>query len=176
MNLQIKHIAILCLFSGIFLSCKNDETFDYEEFRLDMVTCLINNNSVYFQLDNGSYLIPDNTITPEGIKNMQRVMLNYVIKEKRITDKEYINLRYKIEFNNIPHSLEMIYIPEKQLPDDTLRLQLRHDKNNDPAGFLTAGYASFRISPLLIRQNLTTIKIYVNCYNIKEKNFTLNLK
>ena len=69
----------------------------------------------------------------------------------------------------------MIYIPEKQLPDDTLRLQLRHD-NNDPAGFLTAGYASFRISPLLIRQNLTTIKIYVNCYNIKEKNFTLNLK
>lgn len=218
MNLQIKHIAILCLFSGIFLSCKNDETFDYEEFPLDMVTCLINNNSVYFQLDNGSYLIPDNTITPEGIKNMQRVMLNYVIKEKRITDKEYIikvrsigqvlykgilnisaedaptikddsiylnsiwyggeciNLRYKIEFNNIPHSLEMIYIPEKQLPDDTLRLQLRHDKNNDPAGFLTAGYASFRISPLLIRQNLTTIKIYVNCYNIKEKNFTLNLK
>ena len=55
-----------------------------------MVTCLINNNSVYFQLDNGSYLIPDNTITPESIKSMQRVMLNYVIKEKRITDKEYI--------------------------------------------------------------------------------------
>ena len=87
MNLQIKHIAILCLFSGIFLSCKNDEIFDYEKFRLDMVTCFINNNSVYFRLDNGSYLIPDNTIAPEGVKNMQRVMLNYVIKEKGLQTK-----------------------------------------------------------------------------------------
>lgn len=87
-----------------------------------------------------------------------------------------INIRYKIEFNHLPHLLEMIYIPEEQLPDDTLRLQLRHDRNNDSPGFLTAGYASFRLPAALSEAGCTAARIKINSSNLPKDFWIVDLK
>lgn len=221
MSFRIKHIIpLFCLFlSGLLFSCRKEEPFDYESFRLDMVTCRIDGSEIYFQTDNGSRLFPEQPVSAGKYADEQRVMLNYVIqKETDALKKEYlvkvrsvtrilskeivtlsqqesetagndslylgsiwyggecINIRYKIEFNHIPHLLSMIYVPEEQLPDDTLRLKLIHDRNNDPAGFLTAGYASFRIPPALSAQNRPTARIQINGSNTPNNFLIVDLK
>ncbi|MCP9610478.1 NigD1/NigD2 family lipoprotein [Coprobacter tertius] len=86
-----------------------------------------------------------------------------------------INLKYKIEYNSMPHYMQLFYTPELQSDDDTLRLQLRHDKNNDLPGYPTPGYASFRYSALPSANLKNVIKVYINTSNITDKFYTFTL-
>ena len=221
MSFRMKHITLFnCLWlAGFFSACQKEALFDYESFRLDMVTCFTDNqDNVYLQSDDGTRLFPEEPVPAGKYQNGQRVMLNYVIREPiEASPKSYlikirsvkpvlyaeitvlspkdaeaigndplylgsvwyggecINLRYKIEFNRNPHRLALIYIPEEQLPDDTLRLQLKHDRNNDPDGFLVSGYASFRLPETLAEQHRSTARIQMNGSNTKTDFFTIDL-
>ncbi|WP_455497623.1 NigD1/NigD2 family lipoprotein [Coprobacter sp.] len=87
----------------------------------------------------------------------------------------YLNLRYKIELNNAHHQLVMFYIPENQISQDTLYLELRHKANSNNPGYLSKGYASFALEKIHNSiQKVKAIKVNTNIYNLKQQYFIFN--
>lgn len=86
----------------------------------------------------------------------------------------YLNLRYKIEWNNSFHQFAMFCAPEKQVSADTLYLDLRHKTGNEEAGYLTKGYAAFSLSPVQnIIGRIKAFKVSINTINLKQQNIII---
>ncbi len=56
---------------------------------------------------------------------------------------DYVNIRFSVEINQKQHFIRMYYTPG--ITNDTLNLELRHDKSGDTPGYLEPGYFSFDI-------------------------------
>ncbi len=86
---------------------------------------------------------------------------------------DFLNLRYRIEYNSKPHSIFLV-ADESELSGDTLKLQLRHSRNNDPMGHWRNLYSSFNIAAYR-NHPYTTIQLYVNQVNYNNKYYYFNL-
>ncbi len=86
---------------------------------------------------------------------------------------DFLNLRYRIDYHSRPHSI-MLITDESTLSGDTLKVQLRHSRNDDPEGHWSNMYSSFNISAYRNRP-YTTLQLYVNQVNFNHKYYYFKL-
>lgn len=87
----------------------------------------------------------------------------------------YLNLRYKIEWNNAHHQLVLFCIPENQISQDTLYLELQHKSDSDNTGYLSKGYAAFSLEKIQNSiQRVKAIKVNAHISNLKQQYFIFN--
>ncbi len=213
------YLLIGLLLPMLLIACDKEKDI-YGILYLDMVTVHVSEEDApHFtrQANDASAvdtLYPTPALSPEGIQEGQRVMLQYnpvgelsnhrqiiqvqvllpihfdtlEIAPKEIIDKlpddtvylqsvwktgDFLNLRYRVEYNNSPHSVFLV-ADENELSGDTLKLQLRHSRNDDPVGHWRNLYSSFNIAAYRSRP-YTTIQLYVNQVNFKHKYYYFNL-
>ncbi len=87
---------------------------------------------------------------------------------------DFLNVRYRVEYNNSPHSILLLTDKSELSSGDTLKLQLRHSRNDDPVGHWRSTYSSFNISAYR-NHPYTTIELYVNQVNFNYKYYYFNL-
>ena len=86
---------------------------------------------------------------------------------------DFLNLRYRIDYHSQPHSI-MLVADESTLEGDTLKVELRHSRNDDPEGHWTNLYSSFNIEGYRNRP-YTTLQVYVNQVNFNYKYYYFKL-
>lgn len=86
---------------------------------------------------------------------------------------DFLNLRYRIDYHSRPHTL-MLVADESSLAGDTLKMELRHSRNDDPEGHWTNLYSSFNIEGYRSRP-YTTLQLYVNQVNFNYKYYYFKL-
>lgn len=86
---------------------------------------------------------------------------------------DFLNLRYRIDYHSRPHSI-MLVADQSQLNSDTLKVELRHSRNDDPEGHWTNLYSSFNIGACRSRP-YTTLQLYVNQVNFNYKYYYFKL-
>lgn len=86
---------------------------------------------------------------------------------------DFLNLRYRIDYHSRPHSI-MLVADESTLEGDTLKVELRHSRNDDPEGHWSNLYSSFNISGYRNRP-YTTLQLYVNQVNFNYKYYYFKL-
>lgn len=85
---------------------------------------------------------------------------------------DFLNMQFSIEYNSIPHRLDIFYHPE-QTSSDTINVILRHDNNGDIMGYWTTAYASFYIPQL---NTYKVMRMYANMANDPMDYIIFNLK
>ena len=86
---------------------------------------------------------------------------------------DFLNLRYRIDYHSRPHRI-LLVADEAELSGDTLKVQLRHSRNDDPEGHWSNLYSSFNISAYRSRP-YTTLQLYVNQVNFNYKYYYFKL-
>ncbi len=86
---------------------------------------------------------------------------------------DFLNLRYRVVYNSKPHSVYLV-ADESELSGDTLKVELRHSRNDDPEGHWRNLYSSFNISAYRSRP-YTTLQLYVNQVNFDYKYYYFKL-
>ena len=86
---------------------------------------------------------------------------------------DFLNLRYRIDYHSRPHSI-MLVADEDELSGDTLKVELRHSRNDDPEGHWSNLYSSFNIEAYRKRP-YTTLQLYVNQVNFNYKYYYFKL-
>lgn len=86
---------------------------------------------------------------------------------------DFLNLRYRIDYHSRPHSI-MLVADESQLDSDTLKIELRHSRNDDPEGHWSNLYSSFNIEAYR-NHPYTTLQLYVNQVNFNYKYYYFKL-
>lgn len=86
---------------------------------------------------------------------------------------DFLNLRYRIDYHSRPHSI-MLVADESTLEGDTLKVELRHSRNDDPEGHWSNLYSSFNIEGYR-NHPYTTLKVYVNQVNFNYKYYYFKL-
>ena len=86
---------------------------------------------------------------------------------------DFLNLRYRIDYHSQPHSI-MLVADESTLEGDTLKVELRHSRNDDPEGHWSNLYSSFNIEGYRNRP-YTTLQVYVNQVNFNYKYYYFKL-
>lgn len=86
---------------------------------------------------------------------------------------DFLNLRYRIDYHSKPHSIWLV-ADESALDSDTLKVELRHSRNDDPEGHWTNLYSSFNIEAYRNRP-YTTLQLYVNQVNFDYKYYYFKL-
>ncbi|HIZ26912.1 NigD-like protein [Barnesiella sp. An55] len=86
---------------------------------------------------------------------------------------DFLNLRYRIDYHSRPHGIRLV-ADESTLESDTLKVELRHSRNDDPEGHWTNLYSSFNIEAYRSRP-YTTLQVYVNQVNFDYKYYYFKL-
>lgn len=81
----------------------------------------------------------------------------------------YINIRFQIEVNrpDVKHRLSLICNRDRPGEEGTVRLELRHDKHGDTAGYRAPGYASFRVDTFDLAE-INDFRVRINASNYKD--------
>lgn len=83
----------------------------------------------------------------------------------------FINIRLSIDVNKDSHTVDMFCIPE--ISNDTLKLELRHDKKGDVPGCLYSEYFSYDIEKYKINYRAFSVKMNTSNYGTKTYVFSL---
>ena len=180
---------LLALLLGLTTACEQEKDI-YGIFYADIVTCHRGNDGTYFT-HQATDSAPLDTLYPVGAVNEAktaegvRVLLQYRPVEtlgenrQRIEIQalwktgDFLNLRYRIDYHSRPHTL-MLVADESTLAGDTLKMELRHSRNDDPEGHWTNLYSSFNIEGYRSRP-YTTLQLYVNQVNFNYKYYYFKL-
>ena len=81
----------------------------------------------------------------------------------------YINIRFQIEVNRpeVKHRLSLICNRDRPGEEGTVRLELRHDRHGDIAGYRIPGYASFCVDTFDLTE-IKDFKIRINASNYED--------
>lgn len=113
------------------------------------------------------------TLRVVGHNNMDKLPDDTLYLQSVWKTGDFLNLRYRIDYHSRPHSI-MLITDEETLSGDTLKLQLRHSRNDDPEGHWSNMYSSFNISACR-KHPYTTIQLYVNQVNFNHKFYYFKL-
>ncbi len=83
----------------------------------------------------------------------------------------FINIRLSIDMNKNSHAVDMFCIPE--ISNDTLKLELRHDKKGDVPGYLDSEYFSYDIEKYKTNYRVFSVRMNTSNYGIKTYVFSL---
>ncbi len=85
---------------------------------------------------------------------------------------DFVNIRLSLDVNSCSHTVGLFYIPE--ISNDTLKMELRHDKRGDLPGYLDSDYFSYSIERQ--KANYRVISVRLNSSNYGEKSFIFPLE
>ena len=166
------------LLSIFATACGDDEKDIYGIFYADIVTCHTNKGNPYFTYQTTDSapvdtLYPVSEVNSDDMGEGVRVLLQYRPIETLSEHKKQVEIQAlsAIHFDTlriVPHD------KIDQLPDDTLKVQLRHSRNDDPEGHWSNLYSSFNISAYRSRP-YTTLQHYVNQVNFNYKYYYFKL-
>ena len=85
---------------------------------------------------------------------------------------DFVNIRLSLDVNRNFHTVGLFYMPE--ISNDTLKMELRHDKRGDSPGYLESGYFSYSIERQ--KENYRVLSVRLNSTNYGVRNFIFPLK
>lgn len=88
---------------------------------------------------------------------------------------DFLNFRYQIEYLCGPHRMLLVADRNRLNESDTLKVELRHDRRNDPEGYWSTVYSSFNIE-FARRNDYKVLQVYVNNINYPDKLYFFDLK
>ena len=182
----------------LLTACEKEEDL-YGIFYADIVTCHRGNEGTYFTCRTAEGVrvllqyrpVEELSTTRKRIEVQALSAIHFdtlrLVSHERMTELpddtlylqsiwktgDFLNLRYRIDYHSQPHSI-MLVADESTLEGDTLKVELRHSRNDDPEGHWSNLYSSFNIEGYRNRP-YTTLQVYVNQVNFNYKYYYFKL-
>ena len=118
---------------------------------------------------NGSAKIPLGKITLTDEATINSSLKEPVLLESIWSGSHFLNMQFYINYKSASHKIGLL-VDSTRLGDDTIRMYLFHDTNNDPLGYPTHTYLSFNLKDFLHEQwKARPVSVQINTSNYGNK-------